>query len=293
MHIVTPTGQKTIEVAFHTVTPEMARLWLNSPRPVNRTIRPNKVADIARAIRTGRWEPANGEAIKFDAEGCLIDGQHRLSAVIEAGVPVCMLVIGNVGIGAMRTVDIGESRRGADVLKVEDQGGRMKNYAVLAAAATWLWKIRRGSAGIKDSRRPSKDEIPDIVSRNPGLVECANELVRSRGLRAMAAKAPFLSALYYVFRQIDEEDAQSFMRKFGDGLGLEQGDPVYILRERFLTDRAEQVTTRTWMQVALVVRAWNAHHEGRKVQFLRVSAEQPFPDIVGWNMGASRPFAAK
>lgn len=74
------------------VTPEQAYEWLaNNPR--NRAVRHKKVQAIAKDIREGKWVD-NGDTIRLNIEtGELLDGQHRLNAVFEAGIPVWMRIV--------------------------------------------------------------------------------------------------------------------------------------------------------------------------------------------------------
>ena len=69
-----------------TVTPLLAKQWMEKDFQGNR--KPNKdvVGYYADAMRRGQWQ-LNGDTIKFDTEGFLLDGQHRLLACIAANTP--------------------------------------------------------------------------------------------------------------------------------------------------------------------------------------------------------------
>jgi predicted nucleic acid-binding Zn ribbon protein len=82
LHNVTEIGQRPAASIVY-VTPEMAERWLGHNK-VNRNLRNRRVDQFARDMRSGRWQ-LTGEAIKFGKSGNLIDGQHRLWAVIESG----------------------------------------------------------------------------------------------------------------------------------------------------------------------------------------------------------------
>ena len=59
------------------------------------------------------------QGIAFDVNGVLVDGQHRLAAVIEADVPVELTVFTEVGEGTFDVLDTGKRRTAADVLAIE------------------------------------------------------------------------------------------------------------------------------------------------------------------------------
>lgn len=91
----------TVEITD--VDPELAERWL-ARNPNNRNLRRAVVDSYARDMSTGNWV-LNGETIKLDVAGRLVDGQHRLSAVVAAEVTVPMIVVRGVDPGVMDTVD--------------------------------------------------------------------------------------------------------------------------------------------------------------------------------------------
>ena len=73
------------------VTPEMARRWLDSNTRSNRRPSAKTVDAYAREMAAGRWLVTH-QGIAFNQAGELVDGQHRLLAIIEADVNVLMMV---------------------------------------------------------------------------------------------------------------------------------------------------------------------------------------------------------
>src|SRR5690242_16345038 len=100
-----------------TVDPEMAQRWLGN-NPSNRNIRENLVDSYARDMAASRWE-MTGEPIKFDQKDRLLDGQHRLKAVIKAGVAVQMMVVRGLDPRAQLVMDSGSRRTAADALQMD------------------------------------------------------------------------------------------------------------------------------------------------------------------------------
>lgn len=78
------------------VTPQMAQEWLATNAKNNRDLSKVTVKRYANDMVKGQWM-VTGEAIKFDRTGRLIDGQHRLQALIESKVPrLQMCVVRNL-----------------------------------------------------------------------------------------------------------------------------------------------------------------------------------------------------
>lgn len=124
-----------ITARTQTVTPELAQHWLENMIK-NRNVNLSTVASYARAMTDGAWQ-ANGQAVIFDDLGTLVDGQHRLRAVIQSGACVPMLVVRGVENGATQTIDMGRARRVGDVLTMQGHK-RGRNAAALARLIAWF-----------------------------------------------------------------------------------------------------------------------------------------------------------
>lgn len=94
------------------ITPELAENWLTT-NTNNRRVRPALVAMLAEEIRAGRWRETH-QGIAFAEDGTLIDGQHRLLAVVAAKQSVRMSVTFGVPRDAFSAIDAGCSRTFTD-----------------------------------------------------------------------------------------------------------------------------------------------------------------------------------
>ena len=92
-----------------TITPSRAAGLLaanTTNRPLSRAV----VRSFAEAMRRGDWVVTH-QGIAFDVNGVLVDGQHRLAAIIEADLPVAVTVFTDVGEGAFDVLDTGKRRK--------------------------------------------------------------------------------------------------------------------------------------------------------------------------------------
>ncbi len=97
-----------------TITPDDAAGYLERSL-VNRPIRHKKVDGYAASMKSGVWDCTH-QGIAFDRFGRLVDGQHRLWAVILSGVSVRMMV--TRGAPASLGIDRGIVRNTRDRLAV-------------------------------------------------------------------------------------------------------------------------------------------------------------------------------
>ena len=84
------TSFENVRWVFCQVTPELAADWLKRNRR-NRSLKATTVAAYAQDMRNAAWLVTH-QCVAFDTEGNLIDGQHRLHAVVEARAAVMMVV---------------------------------------------------------------------------------------------------------------------------------------------------------------------------------------------------------
>jgi len=102
-------------VEVRAVTPAMAREML-ARNAGNRKLSQTKVSMYARIMREGSWRLTH-QGIAITEDGGLIDGQHRLAAIVMYGKPVRLLVTtmrADDGCGvltaAAQPIDIGKVR---------------------------------------------------------------------------------------------------------------------------------------------------------------------------------------
>ena len=97
------------------VTPEMAFDWL-AKNLNNRPLRHGDVQYLRQCILSGSFRLTH-QGIAFYADGVLADGQHRLNAIVDAGVGVWINVTWNMPRDNADAIDRGTTRTHRDHLK--------------------------------------------------------------------------------------------------------------------------------------------------------------------------------
>jgi len=91
------------------ITPELAKQYLLLNINKNRALQQNRIKFYAKQMKADQW-PVTSQGISFDTLGRMIDGQHRLLAIVEACIPVEMAVIRDVPVQSFRVLDSGMGR---------------------------------------------------------------------------------------------------------------------------------------------------------------------------------------
>jgi hypothetical protein len=116
-----------IKSQIETVTPEVASAML-CHNTGNREVRDSVVAKYMRVISRGEWRVTH-QGIAFDYNGQLIDGQHRLMAVVRTGIAVDMMVTRGVDPETFAVLDQGARRTAADILHLPPRTAEVINFA--------------------------------------------------------------------------------------------------------------------------------------------------------------------
>ena len=96
--------------AIETITPQLAELYLQKNTKNNRKVTKKTVGNYAADMSSGNWR-LSPDCIAFDEHDHLINGQHRMEAVISCGKPVKFAVLRKFPKDSMQCFDIGKRRQ--------------------------------------------------------------------------------------------------------------------------------------------------------------------------------------
>ena len=250
------------------ITPALAEKYI-AKNTHNRNIRQRTVDAYA---ADGNWQ-WNGEAIKFAVSGTLLDGQHRLLAIIQSGAAVKMMVIRGLPDSTQHTLDTGIKRTFSDVLKLRGEN----SYTVLAAIVrgVFFWESAQrfgGATGL----RAANTQLLKILDKYPWLRDGAPILANISAQAGLPVSAS--GPLWFAFMNIDPDDTAYFFERLSSDENHSNGEPIYMLRRLLATSREEVRGTRNVTYLAAVtIKAWNAYRAGDQIGQLR------------WRPGGSNP----
>ena len=103
-----------VRIFWTTITPEEAEGYLGNNFEENRGLRPERVRLYMQLFKDGRWDPYAAEPITISDTGKVMNGQHRLAAVIKSGVPLFTEMRTGVPESTYRYFDCGLNRTASD-----------------------------------------------------------------------------------------------------------------------------------------------------------------------------------
>lgn len=247
-----------MKTEFVNMGPARAKALLDA-NSKNRPISKYAVTRLADAIRRGEWI-ANGATIVVGHDGVLLDGQHRLSAIVAAGTSVPTLLVTGADPRAFMAIDVGGKghRRGTDLLALNGE----KHATHLQSAINWVERYYTNNV-LSQTFTLTPQQTAMVLEAHPGIRD-AVAAFRAGGVGKIVGASAI--AAYYLFRQADPVKADLFMRDLIDGANLPDGDPVLVARNILINERAANGggsgnAMRTFLTM---VRAWNMRCEGRR-----------------------------
>jgi hypothetical protein len=265
---------RDIEVTIQTVTPDLAAEWLEHNDNNPRRLRMPVALRYAEDIRAGKWAFPTS-FIGFSPDGDINNGQHTLWAVVEGGQPIETLVIYNVPDDAVAAMDRGLKRSLADTL----HGQGMPRPRDLQSTIRVCWRWERNLL-LHNRRMPTDAQCLEWLETNPGAIDATVATVAVQ--RKARLKKSVMGPVFYRAMLIDPDAAGDFLDQILSGAGLEEGSPVLQLRQYGVSSQVRK--DRQVYDLAVAVKAWNAHVTGGRIYTLRWTREgvnrEAFPAMV-------------
>lgn len=268
------------EVQRVQITPTQAGKWLDMIPSFQRRIDDKQVNKLVRAIQKDQWRE-NGATIIFNEDGYVIDGQHRLKAIALAGKSVGSLVVRGVSNdeSIFRTIGDEKPRKLTDFIKCH-------NVNIVGSVLRMYWLLTIGTPPGPGHGSSTVPPIAEVMKFADKWAETISELVgplQSAGkFLGQSSYCVFLTFYYTKVRPVDNpERVGEFFARVADGLNLTATDPVYKLRQRFLSITGSITIDRGAAQ-ALILKALNLYLDGKPCSNLRWDSKEEFPALKGY-----------
>jgi len=219
------------------LTPDVAAQWLERFNTSNRKIQTTHVNSIARDIRAGNWM-MNAQPIAFagdpsTGDATLLNGQHRLEAVVKADAGIEVMIATGIAQEAFATFDMHARHTHRKYIAKGDE-------RVLAAAAKLQWRVDNEMAP-GDRSAPSATEIEVTIKAHPELMD-AFPVSRKKEMQEIGSAGILTFFIAHIRRQ-DDQLSEVFLQQMMNGEGLMRGNPLIKIRAKLIGKRG-QLTRR-------------------------------------------------
>lgn len=261
--------------AAHIVTIDVATadaLLLRNTR--NRRINQQNLNKILTDMRNDDYRFTGG-SIVMSTTGTLLDGQHRLTGVVTSCVSIEVVLVTGVEPQAQTNMDSGRVRTLPEILRLAGE----VNENSLAAAIVGIQSWERGErASDSSTGLTTINTSLEFLDENPVLRDIVREAY-SVSQRVQGLTNKQVSQMIWAFDKLDQGDRVDFFAKLMSGAGLEEGNPVLVLRNFLVKDASAPSRVSSHHRAAIVCKAWNAYRAGTTVKSLRFKAGGAKPDV--------------
>ena len=260
------------------VTPWMAESWLQQKAP-NRTLKEWNIQRLTQDLIEGRWFLST-DAIAFDTEGRLVNGQHRLHAIVRSKTPAQLSVMRGLPSANVQVLDTGVQRTAADVLGLVGQApNSAQASAVIARIITWERTNGTFVGAQSLERTASKADILSRYNAERDRIDRATQLATV--VRVPGLPNSLVGLVHYLLQAKGQEASfETFMNLLRSGEGLPHGSPILALSKHLVDNLARRVNETQQSRLAVLIKAYNAWYKGRSMQRIQWDASrEAFPKL--------------
>lgn len=250
-----------------TITPSIAEHMLTHCNTLNRKLNKRWVLFLADAIKKGEWQ-LNGEAIIFSKDLRLIDGQHRLEAIVAAGKEIESYVTTNIPDEHFVSIDTGHTRSGSHVLGI---GGKVKHSFDVSATLNKLNRYYSKYYDFDGAHVISNRKLISLLDKYKDVtksVEFARKFIKGYSKSSIAF-------CHYVLSKIDKALCAKLFEQ------LASPNPtiplIAVLRQGTIKSVQAKGRIKQTVVIGSIFKTWNAMRTNDANSEAIISAIEEFP----------------
>lgn len=273
--------KKSVYSEMVEITPEYAQELLKNNK-INRPISQRSVRHYAQQMVKGDWCSETDESIKVSVNKMLLDGQHRLNAIVYGNKAVKMRVTYNLPDEIFHYIDQGKKRTAKDVLHIAGVPNSGAIAGIIKAAIVMQTGALIDASAVQTQL--SNEDIYQVYEKKPQYWQDVFGKTQ-RWYKAFhhVLTPSFLAAHFCTFGDLNIEAAEQFMEKLCTGIGLGANDPVRVLREYYLRQldlKGKKANTTSYLS-AVMIKGWNAYRQNKEVTQLKWdSSREAYPIAI-------------
>lgn len=247
------------------IGPTLAKLLLEL-NTHNRRISPAVVEKYGREIANDEWYPTPA-GIGIDEHGVLVDGQHRLQAIVNTGATVPMLVVFGLPSNSQQKVDRQNRRSLFDVITLAGITTDRKAVQIASVLARRsLGTTIPADSDVKQALLTHEDAIYAVIKRVPAH-------------KAGVCAAGVMAALTIAW-EMDDDKTEQFIDKVVEPTQIANDDPRWRFWKWLQAPMRAGGHMRQVRDFKATCGCVNAFFAGRKMNQVREADDIEMPEPV-------------
>lgn len=268
-------GMSQIEQVM--MTPEKAEGILKG-NTNNRKMRAEHVEFLTKEMASGNWHPGSNDMIVVATDGTLLNGQHRLTAVVKSGASVVLTVMWGASHDSYSIMDKGMKRKPSDFFR--HNGTPYANS--IPVVAGFILSNRGGlELGVRNHVGYSAQELWDEFTQNEQtyLSSLTFAARLGPGVLATTAATAFVNILANTKypEKLDEFAHIASPAYRGDA---PSNHAARAMTAHFLNLRISRAKRTPQEYITLIIKAWNAYVQGKTIGNMKLGAKEIAPEVL-------------
>tara|TARA_R110000751_G_scaffold49596_5_gene110349 strand:+ start:6676 stop:7467 length:792 start_codon:yes stop_codon:yes gene_type:complete len=255
------------------ITPSIAEEMLKK-NINNRKLSPKHISFLSQEMKAGNWL-FDGQPLRFDGFGRVLDGQHRLNAIIASETKQKFLIVSGLTEETFKVMDTGKNRNAADAFSILGAA-----YASdLAAVSRFIIGFKAGNNSEKHGHKTSNTFLIEWYNENKIIDEMLVEASKLHYESGKIITRKLICSFLFLFSEKHTEQGKAFMYKLCTGLGIELNNPIYVLRKKLIADKNSVLKMTSTYRNAIIIKCWNLYRENKTVTYFKFDNSVKFPVI--------------
>lgn len=277
---------------METITPSIAK-ELMTLNKCNRPLNKKTVSWYANQMRKGQWT-ISGQTISISDKNVILDGQHRLAAIIESGISINFLIAYNVPQESFVNYDNMKSRGMSDVFAVDG----ILNYNCIAAIISkynslilghdssmgfGMTNSSRGAGVDKSIAKFTNKESVNLYYENDRLLQEIHQVsYRCYTKIRLFTSSQIGSIMFYLIK--DKHYGEEYVFSFFKQLFFNEditNISIYNLREKLIKDSVGHYRMIGKVKFAYLIKCWNAYVLNKQIKLYTFDIEkEQMPNFI-------------
>jgi hypothetical protein len=281
-------GDVPMRPSFVEVTPEQAREWLyKADEEESLKQRHTSPKDVRRwkiLMDTGRFVQYLPDGpLCFDDDGILLNGKHRLTAVVQHNKPIGFMVVKHVPRWMFRFFDTGRGRTLKDMFNIAGMASNAQTGSTMRLAMRYEEFLRGLRSTVWHDWRGQRDEhadVEDFMRRREDLHDWYYVGQQIYGGAKVISASSMVFRFYQSLAWPDgEEKIVEFCEGLARGAMLAPQHPALVLREwtRESFNEKEKIKSKRELHLLLLLRHFEMSVNGTRIPKLRWARGMPMP----------------
>jgi hypothetical protein len=247
------------------ITPAIAKELLKNNK-FNRRIRRLLVINYTNEMLNNKWKVDTGEMIKISKTGVILDGQHRLLAIVKSNKSIYFHIAFDIDDEVFDVIDTGKGRSSNDTFQVK---GIQRDNVLPSTISIYNLLIANRRLGVQIHHKSTNAALLEQYLLDETFWQHVTKQSHNYYLAFAKILPPsYIGGFYAFFLKLNENKAEEFMKQLATGIGI-SNECILLLRNKLMQDKMSIRKMLPTLKMALIIKTWNLFVKNQTVKILK------------------------